>query len=106
MGLQMRTFDAVGDIFSWSGTSRAYGDRVPVPARATCHRSAEDAPDRAKCPQPHGELRSRQRGKGPLGRVDGVAAQADAAVRPELFIAVRWTGQNLALGAGVSPAAR
>ena len=26
MGLQMRTFDAVGDIFSWSGTSRAYGD--------------------------------------------------------------------------------
>ena len=24
----MRTFDAVGDIFSWSGTSRAYGDRV------------------------------------------------------------------------------
>ena len=81
-------------------------NRVPVPARATCHRSAEDAPDRAKCPQPHGELRSRQRGKGPLGRVDGVAAQADAAVRPELFIAVRWTGQNLTLGAGVSPAAR
>ena len=70
------------------------------------HRSAEAAPDRAKCPQPHGELRSRQRGKGPLGRVDGVAAQVDAAVRPELFIAVRWTGQNLTLGAGVSPAAR